>query len=101
MLMFRRLFLRLIGFAVMSVTVLAAGGTARAGLGQPTPWQLGLQGSASPVMDDIVWFHDFLLWIIAAITFFVLALLVDHCREVQRAVQPGAFAHHPSTPRSR
>ena len=27
-------------------------------------------------MDDIVWFHDFLLWIIAAITLFVLALLV-------------------------
>ena len=27
-------------------------------------------------MDDIVWFHDFLLWVIAAITVFVLALLV-------------------------
>jgi cytochrome c oxidase subunit 2 len=44
-------------------------------LGQPSPWQLGLQQSASPVMDDIVWFHDFLLWIIAAITLFVLVLL--------------------------
>ncbi len=40
---------------------------------QPHPWQLGLQPSATPVMDDIVWFHDFLLWIIAAITLFVLA----------------------------
>ena len=27
-------------------------------------------------MDDIIWFHDFLLWIIVAITLFVLALLV-------------------------
>ena len=27
-------------------------------------------------MDDIVWFHDFLLWIIAAITLFVLGLLL-------------------------
>ena len=27
-------------------------------------------------MDDIIWFHDFLLWLITAITLFVLALLV-------------------------
>jgi cytochrome c oxidase subunit 2 len=75
MLIFKRMFLRLIGFAMTGATVLATGGMASAGVGQPSPWQLGLQGSASPVMDDIVWFHDFLLWIIAAITFFVLALL--------------------------
>jgi cytochrome c oxidase subunit II len=66
---------RLIAFVVTSVTVLAAG-VALAASGHPDPWQLGLQGSASPVMDDIMWFHDFLLWIIAAITVFVLALLV-------------------------
>ncbi|MGI8525257.1 MAG: cytochrome c oxidase subunit II [Pseudolabrys sp.] len=70
-----RMFKRLIGFAAASVTVLVTGGMASAGMGEPTPWQIGLQGSASPVMDDIVWFHDFLLWIIAAITLFVLALL--------------------------
>ena len=52
------------------------GGVAFAGLGQPSPWEFGLQQSASPVMDDIVWFHDFLLWVIAAIALFVLALLV-------------------------
>jgi cytochrome c oxidase subunit 2 len=28
------------------------------------------------VMDDIIWFHDFLLYIITAITLFVLALLI-------------------------
>jgi len=66
---------RLIAFVVTSVTVLAAG-VALAASGHPDSWQLGLQGSASPVMDDIIWFHDFLLWIIAAITVFVLALLV-------------------------
>ena len=27
-------------------------------------------------MDDIIWFHDLLLWVITAITLFVLALLV-------------------------
>jgi uncharacterized protein (DUF983 family) len=55
-----RVIKRLVDFAVISVTVLMSGGIASAGLGQPTPWQLGLQQSASPVMDDIVWFHDLL-----------------------------------------
>jgi len=55
---------------------LTAGGVAFAGLGQPSPWQMGLQQSAAPTMDDIVWFHNFLLWIITGITLFVLALLL-------------------------
>ncbi|MGA2568572.1 MAG: cytochrome c oxidase subunit II [Pseudolabrys sp.] len=66
---------RLIAFVVTGVTVIATGGVAWAGLGQPSPWELGLQQSASPVMDDIVWFHNFLLWLIAAIAVFVLVLL--------------------------
>jgi cytochrome c oxidase subunit 2 len=66
---------RLIAIVVASVTILA-GGAAMAASGHPEPWQLGLQGSATPVMDDIVWFHNFLLWIIVVITVFVLALLV-------------------------
>jgi len=66
---------RLVAFVVTGVTVLA-GGAALAASGQPEPWQLGFQASASPVMDDIVWFHDFLLYLIVAITIFVLALLV-------------------------
>ena len=59
-----------------AVAMVAATGTAFAGLGQPSPWQLGLQQSATPVMDNIIWFHDFLLWLIAAIALFVLILLV-------------------------
>jgi cytochrome c oxidase subunit II len=51
-------------------------GVALAASGQPEPWQMGLQAGATPVMDDIIWFHDFLLWVITAITLFVLALLV-------------------------
>ena len=66
---------RLIAFIATSVTVFALG-TALAATGQPEPWQLGLQKGATPVMDDIIWFHDFLLWVISAITVFVLALLV-------------------------
>ena len=58
------------------VAALAAGGIAFAGLGQPSPWQMTFQQSAAPTMDDIIWFHDFVLWIIAGITAFVLILLV-------------------------
>ncbi|HVY57409.1 MAG TPA: cytochrome c oxidase subunit II [Xanthobacteraceae bacterium] len=65
--------------AVLAVAVLAvvsSGGVALAGLGQPSPWQMGLQQAGSPVMADIIWFHDFLLWIIAAIALLVLVLLI-------------------------
>jgi cytochrome c oxidase subunit 2 len=54
----------------------AAAGPALASMGQPSPWQLGLQQAASPVMENIIWFHDFLLYLITAISLFVLALLV-------------------------
>jgi cytochrome c oxidase subunit 2 len=37
---------------------------------------MDLQDSASPVMEDVAGFHFFLLWIIAAISAFVLALLL-------------------------
>jgi cytochrome c oxidase subunit II len=57
-----------------AMTVIA--GAAFGGSGQPSPWQLGFQQSVTPVMDDISWFHDFLLYVITAITVFVLALLV-------------------------
>jgi cytochrome c oxidase subunit 2 len=66
---------RLVAFVVASLTVLTASG-ASAATGEPHPWQLGLQQAASPVMEDIIWFHDFLLWLISAIVLFVLALLV-------------------------
>ena len=66
---------RLITFIATSVT-LATAGMALAASGQPEPWQLGMQKGATPVMDDIIWFHDFLLWVISAIAIFVLALLL-------------------------
>jgi len=70
------LLIRLIVFSMTIVATLTGGEPALAGLGQPSPWQLGLQQSASPVMDNIIWFHDFLLYIITAIAGFVLALLI-------------------------
>jgi cytochrome c oxidase subunit 2 len=46
------------------------------GFGQPAPWQLGLQHAATPVMENIISFHTGLLYIIVAISAFVLALLL-------------------------
>ncbi|MBM3489078.1 MAG: cytochrome c oxidase subunit II [Alphaproteobacteria bacterium] len=54
----------------------AAGGTQAAAIGQPTPWQMGFQGAASPGMERIDSFHDLLLVLITLITLFVLGLLV-------------------------
>lgn len=71
---------RLLGFAMLGAG-LAAAGTASAQdsakvMGQPAPWEYTLQEAATPVMENITWFHNFLLWLIIAITLFVLVLLV-------------------------
>src|ERR1700682_6449683 len=65
----------LLGLAVAGMT-LVAGGAAFAELGQPAPWEYKLQEAASPVMEDITSFHNFLTVLITIITLFVLALLV-------------------------
>ena len=66
-------------FLIAAAAAIAAAlvpAAAMAGLGQPSPWQLGFQQSATPIMEQITWFHDFLLVIITLITIFVLALLL-------------------------
>src|SRR5438874_2741772 len=67
---------RLSATALIFGILLASAGVAWAGLGQPTPWQMDLQDSASPVMQDVAGFHFFLLWVIAVISAFVLGLLL-------------------------
>jgi cytochrome c oxidase subunit 2 len=69
-------FKRFIAIVAAFAAVLTWGGLAWAGEGQPSPWELGLQHPASPVMDNINSFHTFLLYIITAIVLFVLVLLV-------------------------
>ena len=66
---------RLLGLAVAGAA-LGACGSAFAELGQPAPWEYKLQEAASPVMENITWFHNFLTVLITVITVFVLALLV-------------------------
>jgi heme/copper-type cytochrome/quinol oxidase subunit 2 len=68
---------RLIGVAAGALAVLMGGSAAFAQImGQPHPKQVGFQAAATPVMEDIVGFHDALLIIITLITAFVLALLL-------------------------
>ena len=69
-------FKRVTALAVTVGAILASAGTAMAGLGQPSAWQLGLQQAATPVMESIISFHTFVLYVIAAISAFVLALLI-------------------------
>ena len=47
--------------------------------GQPTEWQLGFQEAGSPLMQQLIDFHDFVFWIITAITIFVFLLLAYVC----------------------
>src|SRR5580658_9686295 len=61
---------------IAASAVLASAGLALAQLGQPAPWQMDLQEAATPVMAQIAGFHYFLLWVIGAISVFVLALLL-------------------------
>jgi cytochrome c oxidase subunit 2 len=61
---------------VSAVVVLMGAGGALAALGHPTPWQTGLQDAGSPVMENIIWFHQLLLIVITLITVAVLVLLV-------------------------
>ncbi|ODA67228.1 Cytochrome c oxidase subunit 2 precursor [Methyloligella halotolerans] len=60
---------------VLALAALTFSGPASAELGRAAPWQLGLQEAASPIMEQIHSFHNFVTAIIVVITLFVLVLL--------------------------
>ncbi len=62
--------------AAIAVATLMAATRAMAAGGEPKPWQIDFQPAASPVMENIEDFHRLLVWIITAISLFVLALLL-------------------------
>jgi cytochrome c oxidase subunit II len=70
-----KVFSRLAVIGLTAAMLLAGAGAALAGLGEPSPWEMGLQQSASPVMDQITDFNTFLFWITTGIALFVLILL--------------------------
>ena len=73
--MFDRPCLRTVSGATAFVAAVTATTAAFSGTGQPSPNQIGLQDSATPVMDSIVAFHDGVTIIIVAIAVFVGILM--------------------------
>jgi len=67
-----RMLAALFGASAMGV----AAGQASAGSGQPSPKQLSFQEAVTPIMEEIVWVHDYVNAIIFAITAFVLLLML-------------------------
>ncbi|MBA4788339.1 MAG: cytochrome c oxidase subunit II [Pseudomonadota bacterium] len=71
-----RSFFRSSALAVATcAAAMVASAAAWAGMGQPSDWQINLQGAATPVMENIHSFNIFLLVIITAIVLFVMVLL--------------------------
>jgi cytochrome c oxidase subunit 2 len=62
--------------ALLAVMAIAGAGAAWAGYGQPTPWQIGPQDPVTPVAEDIVTFHTYLVVVVTIIAAFVLVLLL-------------------------
>ena len=81
--------------AVYGIVAVAAGAIASPSLaqaaveGQPENGAIGFQPAASPVMEQIVWFHDsYLMWILTAIVLFVTALLLIVMVRYNRRANP-------------
>ena len=67
----------LMGMGVAAATFVMSGVAMAAEImGQPQEWEYKLQKAATPIMENIIWFHNFLLWLITAIVLFVLVLIV-------------------------
>jgi cytochrome c oxidase subunit 2 len=84
---------------ILSVAAACAGlaaGTLPALAQMPHAWQLNLQPPATPVMERLYDFHTLLVWIISAISIFVLGLLlyaIVRFRESRNPV-PSRTTHH-------
>jgi cytochrome c oxidase subunit 2 len=86
---------RIVGRTVSIVSTLASlivavlvliPGSAHADL--PHPWQIGMQDPATPVADRLQALHTEILWIITAITLFVLGLLIYVCVRFRAKANP-------------
>jgi cytochrome c oxidase subunit 2 len=68
--------LRSIGLTAGGALVVSTNAALAAAYGVPEPWQIGMQEMATEVGRDVARFHTWLVWLITAISLFVLALLV-------------------------
>lgn len=82
--------------AVMAALFASAPAAASAVVGRPVDGQIGFQPPATPVMQEIVAFHNLLLLIIMAVALFVTALLVYVIFRYNSAANrtPSKFSHN-------
>jgi len=88
-----------LGSLVLKVTSLAVatyGSVVSTVKGEMKPWQLGVPEPVSPLAVQVHEFHDYLLWLITAITLFVLALLIYVCVRYRASnnPNPSKTTHH-------
>jgi cytochrome c oxidase subunit II len=55
---------------------------------QPTDWQMTFQPAATEIMSSMIWFERYTLWLMAAVTVFVAALLVYVCVKFRASANP-------------
>ena len=75
---------------------LAVSGAAYAGDGQPSPWEMGFQKAATPIMEQITSFHTYVTIIITLIALFVMVLLLLVMRRFNEKAnpEPSRTTHH-------
>ena len=84
------------GLLGVTAAIALGAGSAHAGMGQPSPWQLNLQMAATDIAESIHAFHDGVNIVIIAIAIFVLillAILVFRFNESANPV-PSKTTHH-------
>ncbi|WP_112663269.1 cytochrome c oxidase subunit II [Microvirga flavescens] len=59
-----------------AVALVLGGSEAFAEAGRPSPWELGMQGMVTEVGQNLSTFHTYLVWIITAVSVFVLGLIL-------------------------
>jgi len=89
--------LSLFVFSLFSLALWATPSLAEEVVGKAHEWQLGFQPPATPVMEQLEWLHDnYLLYIITAVTIFVLGLLTVIVLKFNRRANPvpSKFTHN-------
>ena len=75
---------KLVSLAIATYAAMITGALAAL----PREWQLGVPEPVSPVAVRIHEFHDYLLWLIAAISLFVLVLMIYVCFRFKASNNP-------------
>ena len=74
--LFKKIYLMIVMILATFVGSVFAGFAAQDGIYSAAPGQLGFIEPATPIMSETVAFHDFLMWIISAITIFVTLIMI-------------------------